>query len=159
MLEEIQSGAYNLLTNTRFWMILLVIIFFLIVAGYVYNKYVTPMVDKKYVANSEFYKDDKQTDGASKEVELIIFTVEWCPHSKKAIPIWNQLKEEYGDKPYNGYKIIFQQFDGEEHPELADKYKVEGFPTIKLIKGSQVIEYDAKPSLVHLKEFLNSTLS
>jgi thiol-disulfide isomerase/thioredoxin len=158
MLEDIQSGAYNLLTNTRFWMILLVIIFFLIVAGYVYNKYVTPMVDKQFIANNEFHNDDEPS-GNVPEVELIMFTVEWCPHSKKAIPIWNQLKEEYGGKTYNGYKIIFQQFDGEENPDLADKYKVEGYPTIKLLKGNQVIEYDAKPSLEHLKEFLNSTLS
>lgn len=162
MFEDIQSGAYNLLTNTRFWMILLVIIFFLIVAGYVYNKYVTPMVNTKFIANNEFNNNNNEPSHDSSnipEVELIIFTVEWCPHSKKAMPIWNQLKEEYGNKTYNGYKIIFQQIDGEENPDMADKYKVEGYPTIKLIKGNQVIEYDAKPSLEHLKEFLSSTLS
>ena len=60
---------------------------------------------------------------------------------------------------YNEYKLIFQQVDGEENPTLADKYKVEGYPTIKLVKGNQIIEYDAKPSLEHLKEFLNSTLA
>ena len=32
-----------------------------------------------------------------------------------------------------------------------------GFP--KLVKGNQIIEYDAKPSVEHLKEFLNSTLA
>ena len=42
---------------------------------------------------------------------------------------------------------------------MADQYKVEGYPTIKLVKGNQVIEYDAKPSIEHLTEFLNSTLS
>ena len=52
MLEDIQLGAYNLLTNTRFWMILIVIIFFLIVAAYVYNKYVTPMLDANYIINN-----------------------------------------------------------------------------------------------------------
>ena len=116
------------------------------------------MVDKQFIANNEFHNDDEPS-GNVQEVELIMFTVEWCPHSKKAIPVWNQLKEEYDGKTYNGYKIIFQQFDGEENSDLADKYKVEGYPTIKLLKGNQVIEYDAKPSLEHLKEFLNSTLS
>ena len=162
MLETIQTGAYNLLTNTRFWMILVVIIFFLIVAGYVYNKYVTQMVDAKFIPNNEFHAEatvgGSNTD-AIQEVELYIFTVGWCHHSKKAIPIWNQLKDEYDNKPYNGYKINFIQVDGEESPDLADKYKVEGYPTIKLVKGNQIIEYDAKPSVPHLKEFLNSTLS
>jgi thiol-disulfide isomerase/thioredoxin len=162
MLENIQTGAYNLVTNTRFWMILVVIIFFLIVAGYVYNKYVTPMVDAKFIPNNEFHGQGTvggSTTDAIQEVELYIFTVGWCPHSKKAIPIWNQLKDEYDNKPYNGYKINFIQVDGEESPDLADKYKVEGYPTIKLVKGNQIIEYDAKPSVAHLKEFLNSTLS
>lgn len=157
MLENIQSGAYDLLTSSRFWMILIVAIFFLIVAIYLYNKYVTPMVDNKYVANNEFQQ--KSDDSDVQNVELYIFTVNWCPHSKKAIPIWEQLKAEYSNKTFNNYNIDFIQVDGEENPSLADKYKVEGYPTIKMVKGNQVIEYDAKPSLEHLKEFLNSTLS
>ncbi len=157
MLENIQSGAYDLLTSSRFWMILIVAIFFLIVAIYLYNKYVTPMVDNKYVANNEFQQ--KSDDSDVQNVELYIFTVNWCPHSKKAIPIWEQLKAEYSNKTFNNYNIDFIQVDGEENPSLADKYKVEGYPTIKMVKGNQIIEYDAKPSLEHLKEFLNSTLS
>jgi thiol-disulfide isomerase/thioredoxin len=159
MLENIQSGAYDLLTSSRFWMILIVAIFFLIVAIYLYNKYVTPMVDNKYVANNEFQQKSDDSDSDVQNVELYIFTVNWCPHSKKAIPIWEQLKAEYSNKTFNNYNINFIQVDGEENPSLADKYKVEGYPTIKMVKGNQVIEYDAKPSLEHLKEFLNSTLS
>jgi thiol-disulfide isomerase/thioredoxin len=157
MLDNIQSGAYDLLTSSRFWMILIVAIFFLIVAIYLYNKYVTPMVDNKFIPNNEFQQ--KSEDSDAQNVELYIFTVNWCPHSKKAIPIWEQLKAEYSDKTFNNYNINFIQVDGEENPSLADKYKVEGYPTIKMVKGNQIIEYDAKPSLEHLKEFLNSTLS
>ena len=76
MLENIQTGAYNLLTNTRFWMILVVVIFFLIVAGYVYNKYVTPMVDAKFIPNNEFHGEGTvggSTTDAIQEVELYIF--------------------------------------------------------------------------------------
>jgi len=157
MLDNIQSGAYDLLTSSRFWMILIVAIFFLIVAIYLYNKYVTPMVDNKFIPNNEFQQ--KSEDSEAQNVELYIFTVNWCPHSKKAVPIWEQLKAEYSDKTFNNYNINFIQVDGEENPSLADKYKVEGYPTIKMVKGNQIIEYDAKPSLEHLKEFLNSTLS
>jgi thiol-disulfide isomerase/thioredoxin len=157
MLENIQSGAYDLLTSSRFWMILIVAIFFLIVAIYLYNKYVTPMVDNKFIPNNEFQQ--KSDDSDAQNVDLYIFTVNWCPHSKKAIPIWEQLKAEYSNKTFNNYNINFIQVDGEENPSLADKYKVEGYPTIKMVKGNQIIEYDAKPSLEHLKEFLNSTLS
>ena len=159
MLDNIQSGAYDLLTSSRFWMILIVAIFFLIVAIYLYNKYVTPMVDNKFIPNNEFQQKSDDSDSDIQNVELYIFTVNWCPHSKKAIPIWEQLKSEYSNKTFNNYNINFIQVDGEENPSLADKYKVEGYPTIKMVKGNQIIEYDAKPSLEHLKEFLNSTLS
>ena len=161
MLETIQSGAYKLLTNTRFWMILVVIIFFLFVASYVYNKYVTPLVDEKYNPNNEFPKKSEGggEGGQAEVVDIYFFTVNWCPHSKKANPVWEEIKSEYNQQIFNGYKLNFIQVDGEENQELADKYKVEGFPTIKLVKGNQIIEYDAKPSVEHLKEFLNSTLS
>jgi thiol-disulfide isomerase/thioredoxin len=157
MLEQIQSGAYDLITSTRFWMIMAVIIFFIVIAIYLYYTYVTPMVDKKFIPNSEYRQEDAV--GESQEAELLFFTVDWCPHSKKAIPIWDELKAEYGGTTYNGYKLNFVQINGEENPDMADKYKVDGYPTIKLVKGNQVIEYDAKPTLENLKEFLNSTLS
>ena len=41
---------------------------------------------------------------------------------------------------------------------IADKYDVSGYPTIKLLKDGQVIEYDAKPSKETLNQFLNTVL-
>ena len=158
MLENIQENAYKLITSSRFWMILIAIIIFLFAASYVYSKYVTPMVEKEFIPNEEFPSNNDDDDNSG-EIEIIIFTVEWCPHSKKAMPIWEEFKASYPNKKYNGHKLIFREINGEENPDIADKYKVEGFPTIKLIKGNQIIEYDAKPSLEHLKEFLQSTIN
>ncbi len=153
MLEKIS----DLLTNTRFWLILLAIIFFLFLAGYVYKSYVSPIIKKEFIPNDEFpQKQENNQEGS--EVLIYMFTVEWCPHSKKALPVWEELKEKYNGKKYNGQLLKFITVDGEENTDLADKYKVEGFPTIKLVKGNQVIEYDAKPTKEHLEEFLKSTL-
>jgi thiol-disulfide isomerase/thioredoxin len=156
MLEKVST----LLTNSRFWMILLAVIFFLFLAGYVYNSYVSPMIKKEFIPNDEFpqKQSSKEGGGDGGEVLIYMFTVEWCPHSKKAVPIWDKLKEKYNGKKYNGQLLTFIKVDGEENADLADKYKVEGFPTIKLVKGNQIIEYDAKPSKEHLEEFLKSTL-
>jgi thiol-disulfide isomerase/thioredoxin len=163
MLESIQSSSYNLLTNSKFWMILLLIILFLFIAVYVYNKYVNNVINPTYIDNNEFprdmNKDDDDGSNTGSEVEIMIFIVDWCPHSKNAMPIWEELKEKYNGKKFNGYKLTFVEINGEENPGMADKYKVEGYPTIKMLKDNQVIEYDAKPSISHLTEFLNSTLS
>lgn len=166
-MESIQSSSYSLLSSSKFWMILVAILLFLFVAVFVYNKYVAGVLNPNYIANNEFPSeitegesgDGKGTsEDSGPEVEIIIFTVEWCPHSKKAMPIWEELKEKYNGKRFNGYKLTFVEVNGEENPGMADKYKVEGYPTIKMLKNNQVIEYDAKPSVAHLTEFLNSTL-
>ena len=39
------------------------------------------------------------------------------------------------------------------------EYEVKGFPTIKLVKGKQIIEYDARPNKATLIEFVNSSLA
>jgi len=46
----------------------------------------------------------------------------------------------------------------EEDKQTADRFDVEGYPTIKLVYGNKVIEYDAKPDLDTLKEFLSTSL-
>ena len=117
-------------------------------------------------ANASFKHnlEHKQVDPKNNsQAELILFTVDWCPHCKKAQPIWNELKTEYEGKTINGYKIQFTDVDCTEETAETDKlmnqYNVEGYPTIKLIKdGEQVIEYDAKPTKSSLVQFLNTVL-
>ena len=39
-----------------------------------------------------------------------------------------------------------------------DKFDVEGFPTIKMIKDGQIIEFDAKPTKENLTQFFDTVL-
>jgi thioredoxin-like negative regulator of GroEL len=48
--------------------------------------------------------------------------------------------------------------DCDKEAALAEKFNVQGYPTIKLVKGNQVIEYDAKPEKDTLMEFLHTSL-
>lgn len=41
---------------------------------------------------------------------------------------------------------------------MIDKFKIEGYPTIKLVKDGQIIDYDAKPTKETMTEFLNTVL-
>ena len=41
---------------------------------------------------------------------------------------------------------------------MMNKFKIEGYPTIKLIKNNEIIEYDAKPKKETIKTFLDTVL-
>ena len=100
--------------------------------------------------------------GSSKDAEIIFFYANWCPHCKAAKPQWQEIKEDYEGKDVNGYTLVFTDVDcTEETPEVKDKtdeYEIEGYPTIKLIKDGQVIDYDAKPTKETLEKFINTVL-
>lgn len=94
-----------------------------------------------------------------KVAQLFLFKVEWCPHCKTAKPIFDEVEKELNGRQVNGYTVTFKTVDCEAEPDLADKFKIEGYPTIKLVKDGQVIEYDAKPEKDKIMEFLNTVLT
>ena len=100
---------------------------------------------------------------ADGDAELIMFHTDWCPHCKSAKPVWEKIVNKYDGKVVNGYNVTFTDVNcTEETPEaneMMELYKVEGFPTIKLVKGDQVIDFEAKPSESSLDQFLNTILS
>jgi thiol-disulfide isomerase/thioredoxin len=108
------------------------------------------------------YNESNSSRGSGKEAELLLFYVDWCPHCKTAKPEWAQVKSEYEGKTINGYQIIFTEINcTNESPDvekMMNTYKIEGYPTIKLLKDGQIIEYDAKPTKDTLVKFLNTTL-
>ena len=86
------------------------------------------------------------------------FYTNWCPYCKKAKPEWEKLKSEYENKSINGTTIYFREIDCEKDEKTPEQYKVEAYPTIKLVTNGKVIEYDAKPNYETLNEFLNTSL-
>lgn len=107
-------------------------------------------------------REPSSSSDSNKEAELLFFFADWCPHCIKAKPEWNSMRTEYDGKTINGYIIKFKEVncttETEEVEKMVDKYKVEGYPTVKLLKDGQVIEYDAKVTKSTMEEFLNTML-
>ena len=156
-LSKIQSAGSSLSSTTI--MMIMAFIAFIIIAIVYYYYYVAPSLKPSYTANSE---KGSANSNQGKEAELLFFFAEWCPHCKTAKPVWEDLKAEYQNKTINGYRVIFTEIncstETAEVEDMMNKYKVEGFTTIKLLKDGQVIEYDAKPTKATLSEFLNTVL-
>jgi len=142
------------LRQPRFLIVIVLIALFVASAIYAYNKIIKPSAPK-YIANREF---TGQPAGDDKKATLYYFTATWCPISKRVKPEWDKLASEYEDKKMKGYDIEFIVVDCEKEVELADKFGIDSYPTIVLVVGNQVIEYDANVKYDTLIQFLNSSL-
>ena len=176
---EVRDKIKSATSDWNWKMILLylcVIVLFVFIAYQTYYKYILPRLNPDFVPNREFIQDFSLTGskplipGAKKPsgggegdpAELLFFCVKWCPHCKKAEPEWNKLVSKFENKKINKSKVFFKKIDCEDDEALADEYKVEGYPTIKLLvndgDGERIIEYNAKPNADTLEEFLRSQL-
>lgn len=144
--------------NTTTYLLIGLLILFAVIATLYYYYYVLPKFKTNYKPNSEL----NAKSSTNQEAELLFFFANWCPHCKTAKPVWQQLQSEYENKTINGYSIVFTEVDCSEESDqvskMMDKYSVEGYPTIKLLKDGQIIEFDAKPDKQTLEQFLNTVL-
>lgn len=121
---------------------------------------------KQYVNNKTAFHANRENipknENATKSATMMLFYADWCPHCKTAKPEWDSMKTEYDGKNINGHKVTFVEYnctnETDEITGLMDKYNIDGFPTIKLIKGNEIIEYDAKPTKSTMTQFLNTVL-
>lgn len=130
------------------------------VSVYIFRNYISNKIDSNYIDNSEFTTSE-QKSFEDKEATLYLFHVNWCMYCKKAMPEWNKFKGEYDGKTIKGYKLVLKEYEcsDENNPEvieLMDKYDVEGYPTIILVKDGAPEKFEAKPTYDTLEEFVKT---
>ena len=153
-MEVIRDNVKVILANKKMLAAGTVAALFIAVAIWMYYKYVLPRVNAVYVPNKEYVKKNK-----SDTADLYFFYTSWCPHCKTAKPVWQKFKEHIDSKGHeSGVKVNFIEVDCEKDHDTADKFKVTGYPTIKLLYNNKVIEYDAKPQQDNLQQFLDESL-
>jgi thiol-disulfide isomerase/thioredoxin len=112
---------------------------------------------------------------------IYFFHVDWCPHCVKAVPEWNAFVEAYNNKEVNGHIVqcydidctddngdVTVQFDPTtglttnmvptpvKISKLIEKYNIDSYPTIKLTKDNNVVDFEAKVTKQNLIQFVNS---
>ena len=157
-MKSILDFLKNIYSNKSIVIILFLTCVFLGIAIYYYRTVVQPTLNKKYIANKEFVEDnDDQQQPVQKSATMYFFYTNWCPHCKTAKPEWQALQSEVNGT-IKGKIIVFKSVDCDKDTALADKFKVEGYPTIKLVYDNKIYDYDAKPTKDTLIQFLNSVL-
>jgi len=138
-------------------LIAILIIIFSSVFYFVYNNYIKNSIIKNHSLNKEFTSRDKNT---SNDVLILFFYTEWCPYCKQALPEIKKFENHIASQnAKNDYVITLTKIDCDKNSTIADKYKVEGYPTIKLIYKNEVYNYDAKPNKANLIKFLETSIA
>jgi len=108
------------------------------------------------------FKDVANTNRRNKEAIVYFFHVDWCPHCKTAQPEWDAFKTQYDSIEINGYDIKCIDINCTEESSdvkyLMNQYKIESYPTVKLVLDDRTIDFDSKITRTSLTSFVNTML-
>jgi thiol-disulfide isomerase/thioredoxin len=91
----------------------------------------------------------------SNEIQVVVFFAPWCGHCKNFQPEWNKLHSVTHDNKVNGKVVKCLAVNGDTSPEISSQYGVQGFPTIKMINGSDVTDYEGSRDKVGILQAVN----
>ena len=130
---------------------MLIIVIIIVCAGIGYYMYNFMKKDStKFIPNNEFSSIDPKPEG-----QLILFYVNWCPHSQTALTTWNVIKQKYSNPKYI---ISFSETDCDQYEQIASEFNITEYPTILLVKNSNNYEYDSNLSEESLNLFINTVM-
>jgi thioredoxin 1 len=88
--------------------------------------------------------------------ELILFHMEGCGHCEALMPIWEKFQTTYGENQY----IDVANINITNHPDVADKYGLERFPTIAYLKDGEIVDiYSGDRTYGDLVRYLNYAIA
>lgn len=139
----------------KYALIIISIVLVIVIVQYAYSTYYKNTVANKFanVANA---------NRRNKTADILFFHVDWCPHCKDALPEWNKFKKAYNNKEVNGYIVNCKDIDctseSSEVTSQINAYDISSYPTVKMIKDNNTIDFDSKIREHTLEQFVNSML-
>ena len=95
---------------------------------------------------------------SNNEKTLVMFYADWCGHCKKLKPVWDETSKEVNENEESAVKMVKvdcgKPNENENHKAIMKKYDISGFPTIKLIEGDKVSEFEGERTKEGILKFL-----
>jgi len=127
---------------------------------YVYSYIYVPKVIEKP------FQDVANANPSGRVISIFLYTVEWCPHCKKAMPEWQMFSDQYNSTSLNGYQIDCRVIDCTNTDDpivkgLVSKYGVKQYPTVfatmQGVNGKETrVDYEASVKKPYLDKFVTS---
>ncbi|KAE9549458.1 hypothetical protein FO519_007333 [Halicephalobus sp. NKZ332] len=95
----------------------------------------------------------------SAQVVFVAFCADWCPFSRRLKPVWEQAAAKWTqEKP--GTSVVWAIVDSVQQADVADKYFVNKYPTMKIFVNGELInkEYRSTRSVEALTQFVEEQL-
>lgn len=126
-----------------------------IISTIVYYKYVLPIMDRNKIDNAS------NANLRNINIDVRFFSVTWCPSCKKSKPEWQKFVDKYDNKIINGFKIKCIEVDctNSKDPIIIDTmstFNIKHYPTVKIVKGKETIDFEGKVTSSNLENFINS---
>lgn len=91
-----------------------------------------------------------QIGGLHDMADVMLFKAEWCGHCKQFKPTWDKLQSVF-NKKFN-----FITYDSDKDTDMLKKYNIDGFPTIIIKNGSDLMPYEGGRDIETLTDYLNN---
>lgn len=108
--------------------------------------------------NSVMPNESSDTAVPEKTARLIMFYVNWCPHCRKAKPVWAQLKTKLDGHTINGTTLSVEMVNCEADKKQAAAFKVNAYPTFKLATKDKIFSYKGPARVDTLAQFAQDAL-
>jgi thiol-disulfide isomerase/thioredoxin len=113
-----------------------------------YNKYKNKYIKAKKELNfqtggkgEEQYVGENKEDVLDNKTTVYLFKASWCGHCKNFKETWNATANMYKNN------INFIAYDSEKNKEKMTEWDINGYPSIKIRQGSNVIDYNGDRDL------------
>jgi thioredoxin-like negative regulator of GroEL len=141
----------------RFILYTFLIAVFSVATYFAYVSIIQPRLSFYENFGADVANDNNRQDQAT----IMGFFADWCPHCTKAKPEWATFTSPManGAVPYGKYLLQAVQVDCTDgNDPRIQKYSVNGYPTVIIIKDGQTIRFEGPVKADNLKSFVTDTL-
>ncbi|CAH1788262.1 unnamed protein product [Owenia fusiformis] len=119
------------------------------------------MVCQVYGGATELTRDNIDGILEHNEVVFLNFYADWCRFSQMLKPTFEEAANKIGEEfPPEQGKVLFVKVNCDVQPEIAQKYFVNKYPTLKLVRNGELVkkEYRGQRSVEALVQFIKDQI-